>query len=472
MLNDPAAEPDEQVYDCGILDIEDSLQNFGFTLTKITEFVLPSLDIRNTYTRLLTDEQNRHPRIIREHLLLNALTSLEPLQELTFNEHQQTVYDNVMNLVQSTQHDSRIIFVDGPGGTGKTFLFNAMLDSVRRSQGIYIAVAASGTAALLLKGGKTAHSTFKIPIEVDSTTYCSIKTISPLGDLIRSAKLIIWDKASMISRDILEAVDRTFKEVCKLIDPRFENVPFGGRVIVFGGDFRQVLPVIPKATRPQIVNQCVNRSGFWRHVNVIRLRTNMRVEATNTSNDEHLARTLSAFARYLLKIGDGSVPTIGNGDTIRLDEGMIVPGDNLLNLTSIVFHGFQGALYEANKYHFLLNRAILTPMDKHVSIINSILLDQFDGDAIDLYSADSLNNIDSTDALRYPVEFLNQIESGSLPPHHLRLKMGCPIITLRNLDPANGLCNGTRLICLGFSTNVIKAEIATGSRIGQVVMIP
>jgi hypothetical protein len=89
---------------------------------------------------------------------------------------------------------------------------------------------------------------------VDSTTYCSIKTISPLGDLIRSAKLIIWDKASMISRDILEAVDRTFKEVCKLIDPRFENVPFGGRVIVFGGDFRQVLPVIPKATRPQIVN--------------------------------------------------------------------------------------------------------------------------------------------------------------------------------------------------------------------------
>jgi hypothetical protein len=198
----------------------------------------------------------------------------------------------------------------------------------------------------------------------------------------------------------------------------------------------------------------------------------MRVKASNTSNDEHLARTLSAFARYLLKIGDGSVPPIGNGDTIRLDEGMIVPGDNLLNLTSIVFHRFQGALYEANKYHFLLNRAILTPMNKHVSIINSILLDQFDGDAIDLYSADSLNNIDSTDALRYPVEFLNQIESGSLPPHHLRLKMGCPIITLRNLDPANGLCNGTRLICLGFSTNVIKAEIATGSRIGQVVMIP
>jgi hypothetical protein len=99
MLNDPTAEPDEQVYDCGILDIEDSLQNFGFTLTKITGFVLPSLDIRNTYTRLLTDEQNRHPRIIREHLLLNALTSLEPLQKLTFNEHQQAVYDNVMNLV-------------------------------------------------------------------------------------------------------------------------------------------------------------------------------------------------------------------------------------------------------------------------------------------------------------------------------------------------------------------------------------
>jgi ATP-dependent DNA helicase PIF1 len=86
-------------------------------------------------------------------------------------------------------------------------------------------------------------------------------------------------------------------------------LPFGGRVMVFSGDFRQVLPVIPKATRPQIVNQCVNRSGLWRHVNVIRLRTNMRVEAANTSNDEQLARTLSTFARYPLNIGDGSVPT-------------------------------------------------------------------------------------------------------------------------------------------------------------------
>jgi hypothetical protein len=117
-------------------------------------------------------------------------------------------------------------FVDGPGGTGKTFLFNAMLDSVRRSQGIAIAVAASGTATLLLKGGKTAHSAFKIPMEVDSSTYCSIKTISALGDLIRSAKLIIWDEGSMVSRDILEVVDRTFEEVCKLINSRFKNVAF------------------------------------------------------------------------------------------------------------------------------------------------------------------------------------------------------------------------------------------------------
>jgi hypothetical protein len=151
---------------------------------------------------------------------------------------------------------------------------------------------------------------------------------------------------------------------------------------------------------------------------------------------------------------------------------MIIPGDNILNLTSVVFHCFQGSIYEADKNQFLMNRAILTSLNKDVSVINSILLSQFDGEAIDLYSADSLNNVDDMDNLRYPVEFLNKIDSGSLPPHHLRLKVGCPIMILRNLDPTNGLCNGTRLICLNISRYTIKAEIATGSRIDQIALIP
>ncbi|KAL4583557.1 hypothetical protein LXL04_008135 [Taraxacum kok-saghyz] len=72
----------------------------------------------------------------------------------------------------------------------------------------------------------------------------------------------------------------------------------------------------------------------------------------------------------------------------------------------------------------------------------------------------------------YPMEFLNSLNVSGLPPHYLRLKIGCPIILLRNIDPSNGLCNGTRLICKGFQMNVIDAEIAVGHHAGKRVFLP
>ncbi|KAL4585914.1 hypothetical protein LXL04_010541 [Taraxacum kok-saghyz] len=62
--------------------------------------------------------------------------------------------------------------------------------------------------------------------------------------------------------------------------------------------------------------------------------------------------------------------------------------------------------------------------------------------------------------------------SGGLPPHYLRLKVGCPVILLRNIDPGNGLCNGTRLICRSFQPHVIDAEIAVGQHAGKMVFLP
>jgi ATP-dependent DNA helicase PIF1 len=70
------------------------------------------------------------------------------------------------------------------------------------------------------------------------------------------------------------------------------------------------------------------------------------------------------------------------------------------------------------------------------------------------------------------MEFLNSLTVSGLPPHVLRLKVGCPIILLRNIDPSNGLCNGTRLICKSLETNMIDAEIAVGQHAGKRVFVP
>ena len=61
--------------------------------------------------------------------------------------------------------------------------------------------------------------------------------------MIRMAKLIIWDEALMAKKYAIEAVDRTLQDIMG------NKEPFGGKVVVLGGDFRQVLPVVPRATR-------------------------------------------------------------------------------------------------------------------------------------------------------------------------------------------------------------------------------
>lgn len=88
------------------------------------------------------------------------------------NDAQKHNFDLIMSKVYHKQSD--IFFVDGPGGTGKSFLFNSLLNKIRSEGKIAIAVASSGIAATLLENGRTAHSRFKISLEVFENSSCNI----------------------------------------------------------------------------------------------------------------------------------------------------------------------------------------------------------------------------------------------------------------------------------------------------------
>mgnify|MGYP003703143497 CR=1 FL=1 len=128
-----------------------------------------------------------------------------------------------------------------------------MLNGIRSQGKIALAVASSGIATLLLPGGRTPHSRFRIPIDTQEHFMCAIKKSTNLAELIQQAALIIWDEAPVNHKHCFEALDHTLRDIMSSNDQVLANNKFGGITIVLGGDFRQTLPVIPNAKKQQIL---------------------------------------------------------------------------------------------------------------------------------------------------------------------------------------------------------------------------
>jgi hypothetical protein len=130
-------------------------------------------------------------------------------------------------------------------------------------------------------------------------------------------------------------------------------------------------------------------------------------------------------------------------------------------------------LPEKERQAYFSERAILAPLNVHVDDINDACIDKLMGDTTTYLSVDSaLDDNDNTDHGSYPKEFLNTINVSGMPVHSMTLKIGCPIMLLRNLDPSAGLCNGTRLIITALKSRVIEARILTGTHAGTPAFIP
>lgn len=98
-----------------------------------------------------------------------------------------------------------------------------------------MAVASSGIASLLLPGGRTAHSRFKIPIDIDEYSCCNISQNTNLADLIRKADLVIWDEAPMNNKNVFESVDKTLRDIMQKTNDKSQDQIFGGQTFLLGG---------------------------------------------------------------------------------------------------------------------------------------------------------------------------------------------------------------------------------------------
>ncbi|XP_012846883.1 PREDICTED: ATP-dependent DNA helicase PIF1-like [Erythranthe guttata] len=360
-------------------------------------------------------------------------------------------YRHERSIIISDEDMARSFFLDGQGGTSKTFLYRALLTYVRSRGNIALAVATSGVAASLLPGGRTTHSRFNLPFDIDDKPIGKVSKQNSLGKMIVEARLIIWDEATMANRHSVESLDDVLRHLCDA------SLPFGGKLVLLGGDFRKTLPVVVRSSRESMVGACITISHIW--CNVIRLELSENMRARQDPN----------FIAFLLRVGDGVEPVIFD-DNIHIPNEMLIPFvDSEVSfgcLVDSVYPSFD--TLSANPYA-LVNRAILTPINECVDYINDLLIDRFTGQVKEYISFNKTTN--EMKQAEYE-DYLNGVSASGLPLHVLRLKENFPIMLLRNLDPVRGLCNGTRLICRQLGDNFIKAEIATGDFKGDHVFIP
>ncbi|XP_074305154.1 uncharacterized protein LOC141640166 [Silene latifolia] len=336
-------------------------------------------------------------------------------------DEQRLVYNEVMEAALNNK--GGVFFVYGYGGTRKTFLWRA-----------------------LCAGGVTAHSRFGISINVMEDSICSrIKLGSDLAELLIRAKLIIWDEAPMTHRHCFEALDKSLKDVMRLLHVGNAELPFGGKVVVFGGDFRQTLPVVSKGSRADVVAAYLCSSYLWSFCKVLRLTKNMRLQVGSSSDQKY---------------------AIPNGSW-RLEMDVTNPIKTLVDVT------YPDLLAQLWNPEYLQQRAILVPTHEIVESVNKYVLSLIKKDERIYLSYDEVCSDDrgTGDGDIHSTEFLNSIKCVGLPNHQLKLKVGAMVMLLRSIDQLRGLCNGTRLIVTDLGARVIRCTVLTSSHKGDRVHI-
>ncbi|AQK68964.1 hypothetical protein ZEAMMB73_Zm00001d015454 [Zea mays] len=333
-----------------LIDIRNILQSMG---KDIKTFPLPAIidkyDDSHGTDREIYEEQSIEP------------TAEDVAMKETLNEEQRSAYDKILFVVDT--NNGGVFFVDGPGGTGKTYLYKALLAALRSQDKIAVATATSGVASSILLGGRTAHSRFKIPLTIDDGAVCSFTKQSETAKLLQKALLIIWDEASMTKRQAIEALDNSMRDIMGR-----PGLPFGGRTVVFGGDFRQVLPVVRKGSRAQIVAASLRSSYLWESMCHLKLVQNMRAQSDPW------------FAEYLLHVGGGTEEANNDGD-VRLPDEVCVPyTGNDRDLDRLIDDIYPNLNENMSNTSYITSRAILSTRNDWVDMINMRMINRFQGE--------------------------------------------------------------------------------------------
>ncbi|KAL3075367.1 hypothetical protein niasHT_033597 [Heterodera trifolii] len=406
----------------------------------------------------LPDGQRRGA--MRQDYLQKYLSGPKP------NEEQQQLIDAVQTALEHVQQVidgqcpdflpdiQRLFMVTGEGGAGKTFTYNKIIARAKSAGINFLPMASTGIAAELLYEGQTVHKRLCRLKQVDSSTSPNVDNESNFANMLRNIHGILIDEISMQHRDVLEFVDRLLRSVAT---QQFKDVPFAGKVVIIGGDWKQLAPVIPGGAEREQLEASVKNSPLFADFKTVRLRANHRLKP----GQQH-------YRAFLKRIGIGALNNMES--RVQLPPMMVQP-----SRCALIDEIFPAELLSKplESWQHLSERAILCPLNRDTLQLNETIMDRLTTDER-VYYAVTLPVVDKTGeadleniAADANHENLCRMTPPGVPEHILRVRVGAVMMVTRNISLEEGLCNGTRVQVMELFDNIIRCRILTGTHVGN-----
>ncbi|GJY90567.1 DNA helicase [Tanacetum coccineum] len=268
----------------------------------------------------------------------------------------------------------------------------------------------------------TSHDMPKRVSETVQIPDCHLNNDSLQGYTLYEIEVILnnYDEAPMNDRRCFEVLDRTLRDIL--------NKPsslFGGKSVLLGGDFWKTLLVKKGTSKMEVIASCICDSQLWSSFKIFTLEKNMRLSRPYIILEER--SMVNLFASWLLDVGDRKV-------------------------------GQPAEEHPENTSWIDIPPSYCMPLEDQ-DVINSKVLDMVPDNSIIYMSQDEATptgNDGVETKILYPVEHLNTLKLPGFPPHHLELKVGAPVMLLRNVNLASGLYNGTRMIVRQLMTKLVE----------------
>jgi hypothetical protein len=415
------APADQSEINVALLSIEEHMQRMGRSLAEADfGFVLPAPHVGQPLSR------RRHRASCSQMSVAEAIRQRDELIA-TFSAEQSDALAEICSAVESDTAGGKVFALISSAGCGKTIFANGLAAYLNAQRRKVRCVAASALAAMLLPAGCTAHSAFHLPIPCNETTTCNLSHAE--RQELKHVDLIIYDECSMVHADVANTLDRTLRDIMNV------QQPFGGKAILWMGDFKQLLPVV-RFGKGHV--HTLQSTQWWKLVRRIEFHTNFR------------AILNPVYTAFLEDVGHGRIDTV------------TVPSE----CQAVDFADLIDKVYGSD---FPNGHQILALTLETCDVINKMCFEKIGGNVVESPAADVY--VDCFDRDAYPTEYVASLSIKGVPPWMLHLKEGAKYMCIKNLDADRGIINGTMMRLMRIGRRFLQMKVLSGKSEGSVEVL-